>query len=122
MNVNLGIQREKLPPPRCWRVLGYEGQKDKTRGTPLRKDNETLRWPTNLDQAGIVERLVEVRAMAEAAGLPEIAARFEGVESMPSGEIGANVIGALTWVQEKPEYADLILQLSIVAMNLKNLK
>ena len=122
MNVNLGIQREKLPPSQCRRVLGCTGQKDKHFGTSLRKDNETLRWPTNLDQAGIVERLVEIRAMAEAAGLPEVATRFSGVESMPAGEIGANVIGALTWVQEKPEYADLILQLSIVAMNLKNLK
>ena len=122
LNVNLGIQREKLPLPRRWRVLGCTGQKDKLGNTPLKNENETLRWPTNLDQAGIVERLVEVRAMAEAAGLPEVATRFVGVESMHSGEIGANVIGALTWVQEKPEYADLIMQLSIVAMNLKNLK
>ena len=86
------------------------------------KEHETLRWPTNLDQAGIVERLVEVRAMAEAAGLTEIAARFVGVESMPAGEIGANVIGALTSIQEKPEHAAIIMQLSTVAMNLKNLK
>ena len=88
----------------------------------MRKDNETLRWPTNLDQAGIVERLVEVRAMAEAAGLPEVAARFSAVESMSSGDIGSNVIGALTSLQEKPEYAEILLQLSMVAMNLKNLK
>lgn len=88
----------------------------------MRNDNETLRWPTNLDQKGIVERLVEVRAMAEATGLPEVAARFSAVESMSSGEIGANVIGALTSLQEKPEYAEILLQLSMVAMNLKNLK
>ena len=86
------------------------------------KDNETLRWPTNLDHSGIVERLVQVRALAEAAGLPEVAARFGSVESMPAGEIGANVIGALTWLQEKPEHAAIIMQLSTVAMNLKNLK
>lgn len=88
----------------------------------MRRDNETLRWPTNLDQAGIVERLVEVRAMAEAAGLGEVAARFSGVESMHSGEIGANVIGALTLLQEKPAYEEILMQLSMVAMNLKNLK
>ena len=88
----------------------------------MRKENETLRWPTNLDQAGIVERLVEVRAMAAAAGLPEVAERLRAVESMPAGEIGANVIGALTSIQEKPEYAEIIMQLSTVAMNLKNLK
>ena len=29
--------------------------------------NETLRWPTNLDQAAIVKRLVQLRAQAEAA-------------------------------------------------------
>jgi len=88
----------------------------------LSKEHETLRWPTNLDQKGIVERLVEVRAMAEAAGLPEVAARFGAVESMPAGEIGANVIGALTSLQEKPEYSEILLQLSMVAINLKNLK
>ena len=94
----------------------------RTTGAILHNENETLRWPTNLDQTGIVERLVGVRAMAEAAGLPEIAARFGGVESMPAGEIGANVIGALTSIQEKPEYAEITMQLSMVAMNLKNLK
>jgi len=84
--------------------------------------NETLRWPTNLDRAAIVERLVKVRAKAEAAGLADFAARFAGVETMPSGEIGAKVIAALTWVQEKPEYAAIASQLAMVAMNLKNLK
>jgi hypothetical protein len=122
LNVNFGFHCEKLPLPRGWLVLGCVGQKDKSRGTSLNRDNETLRWPTNLDQAGIVARLVEVRAMAEAAGLPEVAARFSAVESMPAGEIGANVIGALTWLQEKPEQAEILLQLSMVAMNLKNLK
>ena len=83
---------------------------------------ETLRWPTNLDRAGIVERLLEVRAAAEAAGLADLAARFAGVETMPSPTIGANVIAALTWIQEKPEYPAITMQLSMVAMNLKNLK
>ena len=85
-------------------------------------ENETLRWPTNLDRAGIVERLVEVRGMAEQAGLADLAARFADVENMPSGAIGANVIAALTWIQEKPEYPAITTQLAMVAMNLKNLK
>ena len=85
-------------------------------------ENETLRWPANLDRAGIVERLVQVRALAEAAGLADIAGRFAGVETMPSAEIGTNVVGALTWIQEKPEYPAITTQLAIVAMNLKNLK
>jgi len=85
-------------------------------------ENETLRWPTNLDRAAIVARLVQVRALAAEAGLAEIAARFAGVEDMPSTQIGASVIAALTWIQEKPEYEAITAQLAMVAMNLKNLK
>ena len=85
-------------------------------------DNETLRWPTNLDRAAIVERLIRVRAMAAEAGLGDLAARLEGVETLPSAEIGSKVIGALTWIQEKPEYPAITTQLAMVAMNLKNLK
>lgn len=88
----------------------------------MSSEYETLRWPTNLDRPGIVERLVQVRAAAEAAGLADIAARFKGVESMPSGQIGANVIGALTFLQEKAEYRAIATQLEMVAVNLKNLK
>jgi hypothetical protein len=72
--------------------------------------------------AGIVERLVQVRDMAAAADLTNIAMRFAAVETMPSGEIGTNVIAALTWIQEKPEYPAITTQLAMVAMNLKNLK
>jgi hypothetical protein len=86
------------------------------------QENETLRWPTNLDRAAIVERLVQVRAMAVEAGLAELAARFAGVEDMPSGQIGTSVVAALTWIQEKPEYDAITAQLAMVAMNLKNLK
>ena len=88
----------------------------------MNEENETLRWPTNLDRAAIVERLVQLRAAAAAAGLEDLAARFAGVETMPSGEIGAKVITALTWIQEKPEYPALTTQLAMVAMNLRNLK
>ena len=85
-------------------------------------ENETLRWPTNLDHAAIVERLVQVRALAGKAGLADLAARFADVENMPSGQIGGSVIAALTWVQEKPEYEAITSRLAMVAMNLKNLK
>ena len=84
--------------------------------------NETLRWPTNLDRAAIVERLVQVRALAGEAGLADLAARFADVEDMPSAQIGASVVAALTWIQEKPEYDAITSQLAMVAMNLKNLK
>jgi hypothetical protein len=84
-------------------------------------ENETLRWPTNLNHAAIIERLVKVRDTARAAGLEEFAARFDGIETLPAGQIGARVIGALTWVQEKTEYGAYATQLEMVAVNLKNL-
>ena len=85
-------------------------------------ENETLRWPTNLDRAAIVARLVEVRKDSAAAGLDELAARLADVESLSSPELGARVIAALTWIQEKPEHPSITAQLAMVAMNLKNLK
>ena len=88
----------------------------------MAEENETLRWPTNLDHAAIVARLVQVRTLAAEAGLPEMAARFADVENMPAGQIGAKVISALTWIQEKTEYPAITSQLAMVAMNLKNLK
>ncbi len=88
----------------------------------MNEENETLRWPTNLDRDAIVAPLVQVRAAAEAAGLAELAARLAGVESMPAAEIGSHAIAALTWIQEKPEYGAITTQLAMVAMNLKNLK
>ena len=51
----------------------------------MSEENETLRWPTNLDRDAIVERLVQVRGLAEAAGLEDIATRFADVENMPRG-------------------------------------
>ena len=85
-------------------------------------ENETLRWPTNLDHAAIIERLVQVREMARKAGQDEFADRFTDVETMPKKQLGAAVVSALTFVQEKPEYSDIATQLAMVAMNLKNLK
>jgi hypothetical protein len=83
---------------------------------------ETLRWPTNLDREAIVHRLVQVRESARASGLEELAARFAGVETMPSAQIGASVVTALTWLQDKPEHRPIAAQLEMVAVNLKNLK
>ena len=85
-------------------------------------ENETLRWPTNMDRRAIELRLIWVREEAEKAGLAELAARFVDVESKTASQIGASVIGAITWIQDKPELKSLTDQLSMVAMNLKNLK
>jgi hypothetical protein len=84
--------------------------------------NETLRWPTNLDHAAIVRRLVQVREAAQAAGLAEVASRFENVEAMAAPLIGARVVAAMSWLQDKSEYRAIATQLEMVAMNLKNLK
>ncbi|MGQ0510031.1 MAG: hypothetical protein ACT4P9_05400 [Betaproteobacteria bacterium] len=85
-------------------------------------ENETLRWPTNLDHAAIVRRLVEVRTAARMAGLPDLAERFADVESMPAGKLASRVVAALTSIQEIPEHRALAMELEMVAMNLKNLR
>jgi hypothetical protein len=84
-------------------------------------ENETLRWPTNLDHPAIIARLAQVRESAKAAGLEELAARFAKVESMAKGQIAAAVVGALTWLQDRPQHRAITTQLEMVAMNLKNL-
>jgi hypothetical protein len=69
-----------------------------------------------------VERLVEARTMmAKETALADLAARFADVENMTSAQIGANVVAALTSIQDKPEYPAITAQLAMVAMNLKNL-
>jgi hypothetical protein len=83
---------------------------------------ETLRWPTNLDRAGIELRLVQVRDYARANDLPELAARFESLSTLTSAQLGAAVLGAINALQKSPQHRQAITQLEMVAMNLKNLK
>ena len=83
---------------------------------------ETLRWPTNLDRAGIELRLVQVRDYARANGLPELAARFENLPALTAAQLGAAVLAALNSLQKFPQHRPAITQLEMVAMNLKNLK
>jgi hypothetical protein len=84
----------------------------------MNNEYETLRWPTNLDRAGIEKRLAEVRD----SGVPELAQRFVGMEKMTPAQLGTAVVAALGFVQGKPEHRALAMQLEMVAMNLKNLK
>lgn len=79
---------------------------------------ETLRWPTNLDRAGIEKRLEQVRD----SGVPELAGRFTKLDKMTAAQLGTAVVAALGWIQGKPEHRALAMQLEMVAMNLKNLK
>ena len=88
----------------------------------MAREDETLRWPTNLDRAAIESRLVEVREAARGQGLAHLVALFEKVESMAAAQIGTNVVAALTWLQDKPAHRPLTVQLEMVAMNLKNLR
>jgi len=75
-----------------------------------------------LDRAGIEQRLVQVRDYALANGLPEIAAYFENVPKLGSAQLGAVVLSALNALQKSPAHRQIITQLEMVAMNLKNLK
>ena len=84
----------------------------------MNKEYETLRWPTNLDRHGIEQRLVKVRD----AGIEELTKRFSGLEKMTAAQLGAAVVGALSWIQDRPQHRDIAVQLEMVAMNLKNLK
>jgi hypothetical protein len=86
------------------------------------REDETLRWPTNLDRAGIEGRLVEVGGVAKQHGLTYLASLFENLRTMSAAQLGTNVVAALTWLQDKPEHRPLTMQLEMVAMNLKNLK
>ena len=88
----------------------------------MTSENETLRWPTNLDRAGIEARLVQVREAAEAEGMPYVAQLFTSVDSLSAAQIGSNVVAALTWLQDRPESRSITMSLEMVAMNLKNLK
>lgn len=83
---------------------------------------ETLRWPTNLDRDGILQRLARVQEAAREAGLTEIAALLDGLDSQSGAQIGHAVIAAMNRLQEDPAHASLASQLAMVAMNLKNLK
>jgi len=89
---------------------------------PRNPEEETLRWPTNLDRAGIENRLVEVRENARRFGLVEIVRMFERLPTMSAAQIGTNVVTALNLLQDKPGHRPLTMQLEMVAMNLKNLK
>ena len=88
----------------------------------MAKYDETLRWPTNLNRAGIESRLVQVRDAALAAGLDDVAALLDNPSKMTGAQIGAAVVAALERVQEKNEHGAITTQLEMVAMNLKNLK
>ncbi len=88
----------------------------------MSSDNETLRWPTNLDRAAIEERLAHACASAQAAGLTSVAFVLADIEKKRPAEIAMAVMNALGVLEGKPEHGALTRQLEMVALNLKNLK
>jgi hypothetical protein len=84
-------------------------------------DDETIRWPTNLDRAAIEARLIHVRNTARGANLDELTALLIDVEAKPAAQLASAVINALAWLDGKGHEA-MEKQLQMVALNLKNLK
>jgi hypothetical protein len=85
-------------------------------------EEETIRWPTNLDRAAIEKRLIEARKSAEKEGWTELASLLADVEHKSAAEIAKAVTGALDWLQRQPKAQAFAMRLQMVALNLKNLK
>jgi hypothetical protein len=85
-------------------------------------ENETLRFPTNLDRAAISKRLVHARETANKEGLAEVAKLLADIENQPPAQIAKAVFAVLDWLEKKPELRQFTVQLEMVALNLKNLK
>jgi hypothetical protein len=88
----------------------------------MTKPDETLRWPTRMDHGAIRQRLALVREAAASEALPALAALLPDPQAATPAEIGAGVVAALSWLQDKPQHQAITLQLQMIAMNLKNLK
>lgn len=82
----------------------------------------TMKLVTNLDRAAIEAKLREIGGAAAAAGLPELAKMFIGIEGMPAPQIEQRVNNGIKWLADKPQHMKLASLLDLVGMNLKNLK
>ena len=85
-------------------------------------DEKTMKLVTNLDRAAIEAKLREIGGDAAAAGLPDIAKMFIGIEGMPAAQIEQRVNSAMKWLADKPQHMRLAASLDLIGMNLKNLK
>jgi hypothetical protein len=84
--------------------------------------DKTMKLVMNLDRGAIEARLAEVRKLAQAGNLGELAAMFSGVEGMPRAQIEPRVKNALKWLIGKSEHRTIMAQLELVELNLPNLK
>ena len=84
--------------------------------------DKTLKLVMNLDRPGVEAQIAEVRKLAQASNLSELAAMFNGTEGMPRAQMEARVRNALAWLKGKPQYEGLQARLELVELNLPNLK
>ena len=84
--------------------------------------SETARFPKKLDRDAIVSRVAELHGWARSEKLAEMATLLELPANVSSAEIGSRILSALALVGGKPEYAVIVRQLQILALNLKNLR
>jgi CTP:molybdopterin cytidylyltransferase MocA len=83
---------------------------------------KTLQLVMNLDRPAVEAHIAEVRQLAQAGNLAELAAMFNGIEGMPRAQMEARVKNALKWLNGKPEHHGLHTRLELVELNLPNLK
>ncbi len=84
--------------------------------------DKTLKLVTNLDRAGIEERLAQIRGAAQSASLAELAQMLTGIEGAPRAQLEQTLRSALRWLADKPAHKVLAAQLELVEINLPNLK
>jgi hypothetical protein len=83
---------------------------------------KTLKLVTNLDRAGIEQRLAAVRNAAQSAGLAEVVGLLNGIEGKPRAQMETQVKGAIKLLATNAEQQGLMAQLELVEINLPNLK
>lgn len=84
--------------------------------------DKTLKMVMNLDRPAVEARIAEVRKLAQASNLGELAAMFHGIEGVPRAQIETRVKNALKWLTGKREHQRLQALLELVELNLPNLK
>jgi hypothetical protein len=84
--------------------------------------DKTLKLVMNLDRPAVEAQIAEVRKLALASNLGELAAMFNGIEGMPRAQMEARVKNALSWLKGKPQHEGLQARLELVELNLPNLK
>jgi len=84
--------------------------------------DKTLKLVTNLDRAGIEQRLGQIRDAARSAALAELAQMFAGFEGATRAQLEQKIRAALKWLADKPDHKALSAQIELVEINLPNLK